>query len=98
MTGRHPPAEWSPHAAIWTAWPADPELWLDDLAPAQAEVAGMIRALSRPGPDGRPGDKVKLLVHGPEALLSAEKAVGDICEIVQARYGDIWLPDTAPIF
>ncbi len=98
MTGRHPPAEWSPHAAIWTAWPADPELWLDDLAPAQAEVAGMIRALSRPGPDGRPGDRVRLLVHGPEALLSAEKAVGDICEIVQARYGDIWLRDTGPIF
>jgi agmatine deiminase len=37
-------------------------------------------------------------VHGPEALLSAEKAVGDVCEIVQARYGDIWLRDTGPIF
>jgi agmatine deiminase len=94
----HPPAEWAPHAAIWTAWPADEELWLEDLAPAQAEVAGMIRALTAPGPDGRPGDKVKLLVHGPEALLSAEKAVGDHAEIIQARYGDIWLRDTGPIF
>jgi agmatine deiminase len=73
-------------------------LWLEDLAPAQAEVAGMIRALTAPGPDGRPGDKVKLLVHGPEALLSAEKAVGDHAEIIQARYGDIWLRDTGPIF
>jgi agmatine deiminase len=99
MTARlHPPAEWSPHAAVWTAWPADPELWLDDLAPAQAEVAAMIRALSQAGSGGRPGDKVKLLVHGPEALLSAEKAVGDVCEIVQAQYGDIWLRDTGPIF
>jgi agmatine deiminase len=96
--GLHPPAEWTPHAAVWTAWPADEILWTDDLQHAQAEVAAMIRALSRPGPDGRKGDRVKLLVHGPEALLSAEKAVGDICEIVAARYGDIWLRDTGPIF
>jgi agmatine deiminase len=94
----HPPAEWTPHSAVWTAWPADGDLWLDNLEPAQKEVAAMIRALASPGPDGRPGDAVKLLVHGPEALLSAERAVGDLCEIVQARYGDIWLRDTGPIF
>ncbi len=97
-TNLHPPAEWGPHAAIWTAWPADEELWLDDLGPAQAEVAGMIRALASPGPDGRPGDRVRLLVHGPAALLSAEKAVGDHAEIIEAQYGDIWLRDTGPIF
>jgi agmatine deiminase len=96
--GLHPPAEWTPHLAVWTVWPADGDLWLDDLAPAQKEAAGMIRALIQPGPEGRPGDVVKLLVHGPEALLSAERAVGDICEIVQAQYGDIWLRDTGPIF
>jgi len=94
----HPPAEWTPHSAVWTAWPADGDLWLDNLEPAQKEVAAMIRALVSPGPDGRPGDAVKLLVHGPEALLSAERAVGDVCEIIQARYGDIWLRDTGPIF
>jgi agmatine deiminase len=94
----HPPAEWAPHSAIWTAWPADGDLWLENLEPAQAEVAAMVRALSAEGPNGRPGDSVRLLVHGPEALLSAERAVGEICEIHQARYGDIWLRDTGPIF
>ncbi len=97
-TTLHPPAEWTPHGAIWTAWPADEELWLDDLSPARAEVAAMVRALAAPGPDGRPGDTVKVLVHGPMAMLSAEKAIGEVAELIDARYGDIWLRDTGPIF
>jgi agmatine deiminase len=98
MANLHPPAEWAPHSAIWTAWPADGDLWLDDLEPAQAEVAAMIRALASPGPGGKPGDQVRLLAHGPEGILSAEKAVGEVCEIAPAQYGDIWLRDTGPIF
>ncbi len=97
-TTLHPPAEWAPHAAIWTAWPADEELWLDNLAPAQAEVAAMVKALAAPGPDGRPGDKMKVLVHGPTAMLSAEKLIGEHAELIDAQYGDIWLRDTGPIF
>jgi agmatine deiminase len=58
----------------------------------------MVRALAASGPGGKPGDRVNLLVHGPEAMLSAEKAVGDQAEIIEARYGDIWLRDTGPIF
>jgi len=94
----HPPAEWAPHSAIWTAWPADEELWLDDLAPAQAEVAAMVRALAAPGPGGRAGDKVRVLVNGPTAMLSAEKAIGEVAELIDASYGDIWLRDTGPVF
>ena len=86
------------HAAIWTAWPADEELWLENLAPAQAEVAAMVKALAAPGPDGRPGDRMKVLVHGPTAMLSAEKAIGEHAELIDASYGDIWLRDTGPIF
>lgn len=97
-TNLHPPAEWAQHSAIWTAWPADEELWLENLAPAQAEVAAMVKALAAPGPDGRPGDKMKVLVHGPTAMLSAEKLIGEHAELIDARYGDIWLRDTGPIF
>src|SRR5262245_14133936 len=94
----HPPAEWTPHSAIWTAWPADGDLWLDNLEQAHEEVGAVVRGLAAPGPGGRAGDEVRLLVHGPEALLSAEAAVGDVCDIVEARYGDIWLRDTGPVF
>lgn len=91
------PAEWAPHKAVWTAWPSDAALWEEDLAPARVEVAAMIEALAAPV-DGRPGDQVKVLAHGLEAELSARAAVGAVAEIVPARFGDIWLRDTGPIF
>jgi len=49
----HPPAEWAPHAAIWTAWPADPDIWPGSFDAAQREVAAMVKALAAPGLDGR---------------------------------------------
>ena len=94
----HPPAEWGPHSAIWTAWPADEELWLENLAPAQAEVGAMVRALAADGPGGRKGDRMKVLVNGPTAMLSAEKLIGEHAELIDALYGDIWLRDTGPVF
>ena len=60
MTARQP-AEWAAHAATWTAFPSHAELWEDDLAAAQAEVAEMVRAIAK-------GERVELLV----AHLAAE--------------------------
>lgn len=85
------PAEWEPQQAIWTAWPADPEEWNGDLAGPRRDVAGLIRALSR-------SNRVRLLVAGAEAEASARAELGGAAEIVPARYGDIWLRDTGPIF
>ncbi|MGZ5850192.1 MAG: agmatine deiminase family protein [Methyloceanibacter sp.] len=85
------PAEWAPQKAIWTAWPADASEWNDDLAPARRDVAAMVRALS-------PGNTVRLLANGAEAEASARVAVGSAADIVPAKYGDIWLRDTGPIF
>jgi agmatine deiminase len=85
------PAEWAPQKAIWTAWPADPGEWNGDLAAPRGDVAALVRALAA-------GNRVRLLVNGPEAERSARAALGDTAELVQARYGDIWLRDTGPIF
>jgi agmatine deiminase len=95
----HPPAEWAPHSAVWTAWPWDASTWPgNDLAGPRAEVAGMIRALAQTGRDGRAGDRMRVLVHGNEARASAQAAIGDVAELVEAAYGDIWLRDIGPIF
>ncbi|MFI4975751.1 MAG: agmatine deiminase family protein [Caulobacterales bacterium] len=89
------PAEWSPHAAMWLGFPSHADLWEDDLAPAQAEVAALARALAGPG-----AERVRLMVCGEDAARTAEGLLGDVAgiEIVPGRFGDIWLRDTGPIF
>lgn len=95
MTARAP-AEWTPHAAVWTAWPSHPELWLEDLEPARAEVAALIRAIR----DGGKGERVELLCANETALANAKAVFADDAGIgLHLRlFGDIWLRDTGPIF
>jgi len=88
------PAEWARHRAIWTAWPSAGELWGEDLEPARAEVAAMVRAL---WDEGR-GDVMRVLANGREAEATAKLALGQSGEIVPAQFGDIWLRDTGPVF
>jgi agmatine deiminase len=85
------PAEWAPQRAIWTAWPADAAEWNDDLETPRRDVAALVRALL-------PSNKIRLLVNGPEAEATARAALEGAAELVPARYGDIWLRDTGPIF
>lgn len=85
------PAEWAPQEAIWTAWPADAGEWNDDLASPRGDVAALVQTLGEHG-------RVRVLVNGAEAETSARAALGASVEIIPARYGDIWLRDTGPIF
>jgi agmatine deiminase len=88
------PAEWAPHRAMWLGWPSHADLWAEDLARAQQEVAALARALDGPG-----AERVRLLVHGEEAAGEARRLLeGTGVEIVMGRFGDIWLRDTGPIF
>jgi agmatine deiminase len=85
------PAEWVPQRAIWTAWPASVTQWDGDLASPRRDIAAMVKALAK-------ANRVRLLVDGAEAEASARAALGDAAEFVAARYGDVWLRDTGPIF
>jgi agmatine deiminase len=89
------PAEWAPHKAMWLGFPSHAELWEDDLASAQAEVAALARALAGPGEE-----RVRLMTGSPQGEADARALLGDVAgvEIVPGRFGDIWLRDTGPIF
>lgn len=89
------PAEWSPHRAMWVGWPSHADLWEENLEPAQAEVEALVRALAGPG-----REQVRLMVGHPEALADARARFAEVdgVEIVDGRFGDIWLRDTGPIF
>lgn len=80
---------------MWVGWPSHADLWEDNLAPAQAEVEALVRALSGPGQE-----QVRLMVGTPEALADARARFDDIdaVRVVDGRFGDIWLRDTGPIF
>jgi agmatine deiminase len=85
------PPEWAPQKAIWTAWPADANEWDGDLEAPRRDVAALVNALA-------PGNAVRVLVNGTEAEASARAALASAAEVVPAKYGDIWLRDTGPIF
>jgi agmatine deiminase len=89
------PAEWAPHRAMWLGFPSHAELWADDLAAAQAEVADLARALAGPG-----AERVRLMTGHPDGEAAARELLGDVAgvEIVPGLFGDIWLRDTGPIF
>ncbi len=89
------PAEWSPHRALWVGFPSHAELWQEDLAEAQAEVAALAEALAGPG-----RERVRLMVAGEAAARAAEALLGRVAgvEITPGEFGDIWLRDTGPIF
>jgi agmatine deiminase len=89
------PAEWSPHRAMWVGWPSHGELWEENLEPARAEVEALVLALAGPG-----RERVKLLVGTADALTAARARFAGVpgVEVIDGRFGDIWLRDTGPIF
>ncbi len=89
----HQPPEWDLHDSVWIGFPSAPDLWLDDLEGAQAEVAAFARAVHA---DGK-GETVRLVCATELAVEQARALAGDFAEIDLAPFFDIWLRDTGPI-
>ena len=95
------PAEWAPHSAVWTAWPHDPEQWLEGLAAPQRALMDMVAAIVDLDGDQPRGERVELLVRDAADEAAARALLGKAAVGVTfhpARYGDVWLRDTGPIF
>ena len=73
--GFRQPAEWSRHAAVWTAWPHLADEWAEGLDGPRAALAQMIAAIVDRGPSGPRGERVAV---GVGAAAPAIEATPDI--------------------
>ena len=72
-------------------WVATAVFIATHFVPSTPLRAALVRALG-------PSNHVRLLVAGAEAQATARAALDGAAELIPARYGDIWLRDTGPIF
>ena len=91
------PAEWEPHAATWTSWPFDDELWEGQLEAARRDFAGLVATISRYEP-------VVLNVRdeGTEADARSRLGAAD-ADMTRVRFhrvplNDVWFRDNGPLF
>ena len=91
------PPEWAEHAATWTSWPFDDELWEGQLEVARRDFAGMITVIARFEP--------VILNVGDEdterdARARLEAAGADLSNITFNRLplNDVWFRDNGPLF
>ena len=87
-----PLPEWAPHQALWIGFPSAAELWLDHLAPAQAEVAAFAAAIHADGA----GETV-WLVAADAVAAAAARHLCPFASVIEQQFGDVWLRDTGPI-
>lgn len=86
------PAEWAPHAATWTSWPFDDELWLGWLEPVRREFAELVRTIASFEP-------VHLNLASDEAEADArQRLAGAKVVFHRLPLDDVWFRDNGPIF
>ena len=87
-----PLPEWAPHEAMWIGFPSHPDLWEDDLEPAQEEVAVLAAALWA---DGK-GEEIRLVAANEDAAERA-RTLCPFATVIVEPFGDVWLRDTGPV-
>lgn len=87
------PAEWTPHAATWTSWPADDEVWFGQLEGVRLEFAELIKTIARFEP-------VHVLLRDPEAEADARARLAGQGNLTFHRVplNDVWFRDNGPLF
>lgn len=91
------PAEWGPHAATWTSWPSDDDLWEGHLDAVRAEFTGLVATLARFEP-------VVVNVTDEEAEADARQRLAAAgADLARVRFhrvplDDAWFRDNGPTF
>jgi len=90
------PAEWEPHAAVWVAWPHDPETWPGCLEAAEREFRALVEVLFSSEP-------VNILVQGHEHARHVHPQLASLdgsqaLQLHEVVTDDAWLRDTGPTF
>ena len=87
-----PLPEWAAHDGVWIGFPSATDLWEDNLAPAQAEVAAFAAAIHADGA----GETVWLVAADATAAAKAGE-LAPFATVIVEPFGDIWLRDTGAI-
>src|SRR5512139_168211 len=87
-----PLPEWASHQAVWIGFPSAADLWEDDLAPAQSEVAAFAAAVHA----GGKGEEA-WLVAADETAAAEARRLAPFAKVIVEPFGDIWLRDTGAI-
>jgi agmatine deiminase len=87
----HMAAEWAEQDWIWIGFPHDASLWLDDLVPAQEQIAAFANAVAETG------QEVRLVVRDAANEMRARELVSAGVNCERHAYGDIWLRDSGPL-
>jgi len=85
------PAEWAEQEWLWIGFPHDASLWLDDLFPAQEQIAAFANAVAESG------QPVRLVVRDAANEMRARELVTGSVGFERHAYGDIWLRDSGPL-
>ena len=85
------PAEWAQQDWLWIGFPHDASLWVDDLVPAQEQIAAFANAVAESG------QQVRLVVRDAANEMRARELVSGSVILERHAYGDIWLRDSGPL-
>lgn len=91
------PVERGPHAATWTSWPQDADLWDGRLEPVRDEIAALVAAIARFEP-------VVVNVSDDDAEADARRRLGragvagGAVRFHRVPLDDVWLRDNGPLF
>jgi agmatine deiminase len=82
------PAEWSPHAGCWMAWPKRVDLWRDHLERAREDYVRVAQTIARFEP--------LTMITDPSDVTDARMRCGPSISIVPMAIDDSWLRDSGP--